>query len=407
MSSALPISASRWTAISLVVGAGVISAWQVGKVPVALDAIRADLALDLAAASWLLSAFALVGAIAGAPIGLMVDRAGAKRMAVAGLLVQGLASATGALAPNEYVLGATRIAEGLGFLVVVVAAPALIVTLASARDRERAMALWATFMPAGIGSIMLAAASLDQLSWRGLWLLIGLLQVAYIALLITRVREFEAVQSAPRNIRQDLQRTMKTPGPWLLGGLFAAQAASFFAVFGFLPSILTERLAVSGSVAGVLSAIAVAISALGNIICGQLLRHGMAASQLLWVSFAAFALCSFGIFSGSVPDVFAYGLCLIFSVAGGIIPVVVLDAAPRYAPDSRLIGVTLGFAMQGNNIGLAVGPAAVGSLVSAAGWWTIPYLLTALAAAAGALILALARVRTAATTPLARHAGGI
>jgi MFS transporter, DHA1 family, inner membrane transport protein len=386
--------ASPWATIALVAGGGVISAWQVGKVPVALDMIRTDLALDLAAASWLLSAFAFIGAVAGAPIGLVIDRVGAKRMMIAGLLLQGLASEAGSVATNEFVLGATRVMEGLGFLGVVVAAPALIVTLASPGDRERAMALWATFMPAGMGSIMLAAPLLDALTWRGFWMLIGLAHIAYVAAIVARVHADEATHSVKRDIRNDIERAIASPGPWLLGGLFAAQAASFFAVFGFLPSILSERLAVNGSAAGVLSAIAVASSALGNIVCGQLLARGLASLQLLWMSFAALALCSFGIFNDHVPGAIAYVLCLVFSIAGGLIPVVVLDAAPRYAPEPGLIGLTLGFAMQGNNIGLALGPAAVGSMVSAAGWWTIPYLITATAAAAGVMILALAHVRT-------------
>jgi MFS transporter, DHA1 family, inner membrane transport protein len=394
MSTTMRPGASQWTAIALVVGAGVISAWQVGKVPVALDMIRADLTLDLAAASWLLSAFAFIGAVAGAPIGLVVDRLGARRMMVAGLLLQGLASAAGSVATNAFVLGATRVVEGLGFLGVVVAAPALIVTLASLRDRERAMALWATFMPAGMGSIMLAAPLLDELTWRGFWMLIGLAHIAYVASIVARVRADEAAHSGGRNIRKDMNRAVTSPGPWLLGGLFAAQAASFFAVFGFLPSILSERLAVNGSAAGVLSAIAVAISAIGNIVCGQLLARGLASLQLLWMSFATLALCCFGIFSDHVPGAVAYGLCLVFSIAGGVIPVVVLNAAPRYAPEPGLIGLTLGFAMQGSNIGLALGPAVVGSMVSVGGWWTIPYLITATTALAGVMILALAHVRT-------------
>ncbi|TWA22004.1 hypothetical protein FB004_108299 [Sinorhizobium medicae] len=72
---------SAWPRILLVVGAGVVSAFQVGKAPVALAAIQEDLALSLAAASWLISAFAILGALTGAPIGLAADRVGAGTMA--------------------------------------------------------------------------------------------------------------------------------------------------------------------------------------------------------------------------------------------------------------------------------------------------------------------------------------
>ncbi len=89
---------SAWPRILLVVGAGVVSAFQVGKAPVALAAIQEDLALSLAAASWLISAFAILGALTGAPIGLAADRVGAGTMATLGLLLQAAGSFLGGLA---------------------------------------------------------------------------------------------------------------------------------------------------------------------------------------------------------------------------------------------------------------------------------------------------------------------
>src|SRR5688572_789780 len=89
---------SSWTTILILVGAGLVSAIQVGKATVALATVQADLHLDLAVASWLLSAFALIGALAGGPIGLAVDRIGTKRVLMSGLVLQGLSSAAGALA---------------------------------------------------------------------------------------------------------------------------------------------------------------------------------------------------------------------------------------------------------------------------------------------------------------------
>jgi MFS transporter, DHA1 family, inner membrane transport protein len=115
---------SRWPTILLIVGAGVVSAFQVGKATVALAAIQSDLQVSLAVVSWLLSAFALVGALAGVAIGLAVDHIGARRMAVGGLLLQGVCSAIGAFSDGAPMLLATRVLEGFGFLAVTVAAPA-------------------------------------------------------------------------------------------------------------------------------------------------------------------------------------------------------------------------------------------------------------------------------------------
>jgi MFS transporter, DHA1 family, inner membrane transport protein len=92
-------------------------------------------------------------------------------MAVAGLLLQGLAGAAGATAGGAPLLLATRVLEGIGFLAVSVAATSLIVAAARPGDRGRAMAVWGTLMPIGMTLAMLGAPLLAVLGWRGFCLL--------------------------------------------------------------------------------------------------------------------------------------------------------------------------------------------------------------------------------------------
>src|SRR5262245_1111449 len=148
--------APHWPLVLLIVGSGVVSAFQVGKATVALAAIQSDLGVGLAVVSWLLSAFAIVGAVAGVAIGLAVDHIGARRIAVGGLVLQGVCSATGALSGGMPMLLTTRVLEGFGFLAVTVAARALIVQVAPARGRDRAFAMWDAFMPVGITGVSVA-----------------------------------------------------------------------------------------------------------------------------------------------------------------------------------------------------------------------------------------------------------
>src|SRR5690625_7863724 len=100
-------------------------------------------------------------------MGLVVDRVGARRLLVAGLLVQGLASLLGGLVASAPLLLVSRLVEGRGFLAVVVAAAALVVGVGSPARRDRATALWATFMQVGLSAIMLAGAVLDGLACAG------------------------------------------------------------------------------------------------------------------------------------------------------------------------------------------------------------------------------------------------
>ena len=380
-----------WPTIFLVVGAGVVSAFQVGKAPTALAAVQADLALDLATASWLLSAFAVVGALSGAAIGIAVDRLGARRLVVGGLLLQALCSAVGAVAEGAPLLLATRVVEGLGFLTVTVAAPALVVALAPPRDRAPAMAVWGTFMPVGIAGVMLAAPLLTPLGWRGFWLLNAAVLLIYAILLAGGTRRVPAGAGPLRSIAADVRTTAAAGGPWLLGGVMAAFAAAFFAVFGFLPAILADRLAVSMETASLLAAGAVAANVTGNLACGPLLARGVSRARILLLAFAGMALCGFAILGADLPGPLAYAACVAFSAVGGLIPVALLDGAARHAPQPALVGATVGFVMQGNNIGLMLGPALAGAVAAAHGWPAVPLVIAALALAAVAPALMLGR----------------
>jgi MFS transporter, DHA1 family, inner membrane transport protein len=395
------IERTPWMTILILVGAGVMSAIQVGKATVALTSVQDDLQLGLTIASWLLSAFAIVGALAGGPIGLAVDRIGAKLMLVSGLILQAVPSALGALADGAALLLAMRALEGLGFLCVVVAAPVLIVRIAATTDRERALALWATFMPLGITVSLLAAPILAATGWRGFWLVNAALLTAYALLTATGVPAMRAAGPA-RSITIDIRDALKAAGPWLLAMMFAIFNASYFAVFGFLPITLTDRLAVSSETASILTGLAVMASALGNLACGMLLSKGVRPWLILMVSFALLGAGAVGIFLSSVPAPLSYALSVGFAFVSGFIPVVVMDAVPRHAPRPDLVGATMGFVMQGNNVGMVIGPAATGFIAATFGWGAISLFVAGMAVVAGALAL---NFRARETSPAQKNAG--
>ena len=82
-----PAAATRWDIVLLAVGAGIVAALQVGKVPPALPDIRAGLDLSLVAGGWLASLLHLFAALFAILISMATDRAGPARMAVAAMLV--------------------------------------------------------------------------------------------------------------------------------------------------------------------------------------------------------------------------------------------------------------------------------------------------------------------------------
>lgn len=376
----------QWLPVLLILGAGVVAAFQVGKAPLALGMVQADLGLGLAGASWLMSAFALISALAGAPMGLVVDRLGARRLLLAGLLLLAAGSALGAVSPDAAPLIATRILEGFGFLAVIVASPALVVATTSPAIRDRAVALWATFMPVGMTLVMLGAPLLTLLHWRGFWLLNAALLLASAAVCALLLRLAPSSEVPPRPIGEDIRAAAGAAGPWGLAGIFIAFSAIFFAIFSFLPMLLDQRFATGTELAGMLAAIAVAASAAGNLACGQFLARGMRHLHLLVASFGVMAVGAIGVLVEGMPFALAYGAVLALAFAAGLVPVIVIDSVPRFAPRPDLAGVTIGFVTQGNGIGMLVGPALAGALAANAGWTSVALVL-ALAAAA-AIVLA-------------------
>ena len=66
-----PPSQSNWATILLAVGAGIVTAMQIGKVPPALQVIAEDLELSRVTAGLVASLFFVVGAVFGVAVGAM------------------------------------------------------------------------------------------------------------------------------------------------------------------------------------------------------------------------------------------------------------------------------------------------------------------------------------------------
>lgn len=112
-----------------------------------------------------------------------------------------------------------------------------------------------------------------------------------------------------------------------------------------------ERLKVTHQTAGLLSALAAAVNVIGNLTAGLLLSRAFSRPALLIVAFLVMGLASFGIFLPYLPDSAAFGLCLLFSTVGGVIPAILLSSASIVAPSAGLAPIVLGLIIQGNNLG--------------------------------------------------------
>jgi MFS family permease len=234
-----------WLLMAVVVASGVVAAIHVGKAATALTAIRTDLGIGLGAASWILGVFAVLGVAGGIPAGAAVTRYGDRRLLLIGMLSLVVGGVAGAQTSRLSTLLATRVIEGGGFLLVVVAAPAVLERTTASRDRDLAFSIWSSFMPAGMAIALLAGPALP--GWRQVWLGTAALAAGAAALQLATARRGlpAAVPSRPvdwRSTAWDAAATIQSGGPLLAALAFATYTLQFFAVTSFLPVLLGQRM---------------------------------------------------------------------------------------------------------------------------------------------------------------------
>lgn len=378
-----------WPLIALLVAAGVVAAFHVGKMPPSIPSIRAELDASLRQAGWLLSTINLVTALGGMAIALTADRFGHRRLVLLGTGLCAVASLFGAFAVDVDLLLVTRVIEGLGFIAVTVAAPTLLLRICTPASQRITMAIWTTYMPAGAGTMMLIAAVILPLtSWRIVWFVASIATILMlIALLVVgqRRRELDPVPASHRPVLGDMKEVASSGGPLAIALCFAAYSCCWFAVVGFLPTLQIDRLGFSTSTAAIVTALVAMVNVTGNLSAGWLLHHGVPRVFVIVGAAVTMSFCAAGIFVDGVPDILRLVLAGIYSAVIGVIPGSLFTAIPVHAPRPQLAGAATGLLMQGSNIGGLLGPPITGALVAGAGWPSAAWLTsTALGVAAAA-----------------------
>lgn len=369
MSAVVALSPERteWIAVTAVVAAGMVAAMQVGKGLIAGPLLQADLGLDLTALGWITSIFAIVGVAGGMPAGAMVAAIGDRRMMVIGMGILLIGILIGAVSPNFSLLILSRLFEGFGFLLVVVAGPAILMRIVALSRRDLVFALWSCFMPAGMAVAMLSGPLFAN--WQAIWWGNGL--VALLSLL-TVIAAVLPSRSGPRasasGIRSDMLTTLTSRGPVLLFALFSLYSLMSFTLSSFLPILLVARMNVSFATAGVLSALITLANVIGNLAAGTMLARGVGRGRLVIVAATLMGAAGLWIFLSQSGDTLTFALCVLFSAIGGLIPATLISTVPIVSPRPELAPMAMGLLMQGSNLGQLVGPVAVGTAIETFGW---------------------------------------
>ncbi|MGP0821735.1 CynX/NimT family MFS transporter [Serratia sp. CY81489] len=375
-------TATPWLAVINVLFAGIAAALHVGKATIALPALQTEFGRSLEALSWVISAFPFVGVFGGIAAGLLVRRWGDRRLLALGLLIISAASFTGATLHDFSGLIVSRFVEGLGFVIVVVASPAVLNRIVAPAQRSLVFGIWSTFMPAGIAISLFFGPHLA--GWQQNWQAGAALT---LLLPLTTPRRAADAHAPPLPLRQALGAMLRARQPLLLALMFTAYNLQFFSVMTFLPIFLMQRIGLTLAAAGGISAAAVAANIIGNLAAGVLLSRGLRARTLLAATSLVIGIFGIGIFLPVTPNGLLIPLCFLFCAIAGMLPATLLAATPAATPEPTLLPLSLGLVMQGNYLGQVIGPVALSAIVAAAGWAAPAWLVLAAAVSGAGLAL--------------------
>jgi MFS family permease len=379
----------RLAALAMLLVAGILAGAQLGKIAPLVEWYQSEAGYSLVTIGWLISILGLFVALVALPAAFAIDRAGL----YASFVVSSAALAVGGLVLASFdspVLVLTgRIVEALGYLVIVIATPALLAALAPPRLKAPALAVWGGFVPLGYAFVDFSAAALLPAVAPQTYLLVVSLAFAAAAAGAALL----ALGLPPLGETQDA-RQAAAPGSTFTRPVVAV-AASFGAYvvlslgfFSFLPSFAGD-----GTGAILLSAGFVALLVpLGNALAGVLVE-GRTARYIGWLSVAGFlasAASAVPFFSSPDPIV-ATASAVVFAIAGGVVASALFASIPSIVPPGGSAAVGIGLVAQSGGVGTLVGPPMAGWVITDFGWSGFGWFLAVVSVAGVVCLIPLLR----------------
>ena len=384
---------TNWPAVWAIFSGGLVAGAYMTKVAPALPGLRDELGLTLVESGLIATTFNLMGMLVGTIAGVLCDRFGHKRLALAGLAVLAGGGALGAGASGFVSLLLSRFLEGVGFIAFVVSAVVLMnASAGNPRDRAKALGLWSSYMPTG-GTIALLAAPwlISAWGWRGLWMVFAL---GAVAAALALARFSPASKYGQVSSMRLVAESLMSRGNLAMALLFAFYVAQWTSIMVWLPTFLVDEHRLSAGAAALATALYVLINAPGNLAGGWLLARGVPRGTLVVTGALIAALCEVGMLADVLPPAARYVLVLAFSFSAGVIPASVFSGLPVHARTPQHIGTGNGIVMQASQIGQFLAPLALAWIATRFGWHANLWALLVFAAGAVACGVAIGAIET-------------
>ena len=369
-----------WPSILILWLIGVLAAAQLAKFSTIAPLLRDRFDLSLPAAGLLISLLEVGGGLFGFVAGLALGWINCRRSLLVGVATLAAASLVEAMATGALILLAARAVEGVGYLLVVIAAPTAIAAIADDRNRARALALWSSFVPVGIalgsGVTGLAIATLGAQGIMLLWA--GLLAVTIVPVLRLRLRVDDT---------ESRRIVLPALAAWVSTFAFGLYTLFLCALTMLLPTFLmTERAAALGEAGLITSAASLsALPASGLAIL--LIRRGrLSAGRLLMIAVQALVGTALlvPLALGRSIDLVTAGILVVGAVLlSGLVSPLMFARLPILAgadsPHDPRIATANGLLTQFGAGGALFGPPLGGLIVDGWGWTALGVAIAGLA----------------------------
>lgn len=371
----------------MTIAAGVAAAAALGKVAPVSDAVRGAFALSATGLGLVISTITFVAALFALPVGEWLRHRAVGAWVAGGLAVLAVAGCLMvAVAPGGGVLVGLRVAEGAGYLLVVVGGPVVLVSQVPERRLAPALAVWGACIPAGLAlSAVAGGLAGSAWGWRGWFLLLA----AVCAVLAAVAGATAGTSRTPSPPGSPGRRV--TAGPLLLGAGFALIALINVAVLSLFPLYLGSRFGLPPVTAGALTSAVAVASVPGSLLAGALLRRGVAPRVVgsAALSCPVSAALTFG---GALPPAATVVTAALLVFASGIGVGAAYGALPSVVARPDALPAANGVLVQLGSAGTLLAPPLFAAVTGLERWERVAFLILP-AAAAGPALLACATAR--------------
>lgn len=228
---------TKWPLIALLWTTGLLAAAQFGKLTLTIDALHQ--VYPNASVPLAVSGVAVIGILGGSIAGFFVAKVGARRAVLGAVFASAILAFLQGFEMPFAMFMFTRVLEGFGHLLLVVALPTMMAALARPSDKSVVMGIWGTFF--GVGYAILAVVIPWVIGWGGISAVFfghGVLLAAILPVLWLALPRLMMQRAKMPNVI-DVHRTIYSNPRYFAPGLgHGVYTSLFIALVAFLPAAL-------------------------------------------------------------------------------------------------------------------------------------------------------------------------